>query len=1176
MPEYDGTYTLGVEIDTTQAKKDLDNLAKDTTKALNKDNNVITPKVDVNKLKAQLKNAKSEYDKLVSDIKENPIYSIDEKDAENYLKLAREELGRITKSSSYANNSLSAEDTKRAEALKEYIGYVNDWNRLSKQIKDKEEEIESITSAIAQNEKKAEESREKVVTSPAQSVKDVSLNPQAAFGNTAIRMQQAQQKTTDQIKKQIDALKTLDIAYKSTSQKAQASLQAQEDKVKELNKQIAMLFSDDYSNEDVLPDLSKTYKKVQDELDKTNEKYQMLRARATSIEKELANTPMGKSESKAQEKLKVELDKINSTLPELYSKSSKLASQLNKWDLNPKLLPEVNALMQKTDEETKKLQTMKSEVAKKESDYQAKRGSIKDTISSLQDTLNAQKGEAALKGENTLIGQLLGLIKDFDKQGVKGVLDGISTALVALPEPITTTIGLIMKVAGVLGIVTAALNVIKKILDGIFGIIKKVFSTVLKLAQTALNKLIAKFKELTKRTNVFGNIFQRMFRKISTSLKRRLFYGVITRGIGNLRNALVNLIKTDEEVKKSIGQLKGNLMTAFAPVYSFILPAIQRLMNALVQLSALLARITSGLFGKTTKQSAELAKSLEEQAKAGNSASQSLAGFDKLNTISTGSGGDSIKPIYDLMDDLFKNSQLEQYVRRLRRILSNLWEPFARSWEKYGKPTLDKAKETFETALNLILKIGETFSEVWNGKKYIGANGDSILGHLWTSLQNILDCVKNLLESLGEAWDVYGEPIAKGILKVVENIAKHFENITSKFKKWSKNINFKPLLSGINDIVDALDPLSDTIGEGLEQFADDVLFPLGQWLIEKAIPKVLETVADLIRRISSNLDGFNLAMSRIWDKYLKKFAEDTGDLILDCLTDIDDTLKTLNGDVDSSRITFALLSGVIEGVITGIKTLKDLLIGFIGGPLVLLIVQHLPSLYDIIKWIVHTIDDLIIIMHNIPSKISEVTGKIRTKLAEWVQVFTVTKDSLKWCVDDMCNKIANALSQVKSWVHDLYTNIITWINGIIDAIGRIISRIADGISQFGSFGHSASQVLQQLGETVQAIELVVPQPSTPSVSGHAKNKIKGHATGNVIPPNVAPYLAILGDNNKETEIVSPLSTMKQAMMEAMSEGGFGGSGTMHIHIDVDGREIANAVVNQNEMYKKRTGRSLLV
>lgn len=45
------------------------------------------------------------------------------------------------------------------------------------------------------------------------------------------------------------------------------------------------------------------------------------------------------------------------------------------------------------------------------------------------------------------------------------------------------------------------------------------------------------------------------------------------------------------------------------------------------------------------------------------------------------------------------------------------------------------------------------------------------------------------------------------------------------------------------------------------------------------------------------------------------------------------------------------------------------------------------------------------------------------------------------------------------------------------------------------------------------------------------------AQGTVVPANYGNFLAVLGDNKRETEVVSPLSTIKKAVAEAMAENG---------------------------------------
>ena len=73
------------------------------------------------------------------------------------------------------------------------------------------------------------------------------------------------------------------------------------------------------------------------------------------------------------------------------------------------------------------------------------------------------------------------------------------------------------------------------------------------------------------------------------------------------------------------------------------------------------------------------------------------------------------------------------------------------------------------------------------------------------------------------------------------------------------------------------------------------------------------------------------------------------------------------------------------------------------------------------------------------------------------------------------------------------------------------------------------------------------------------------AQGAVVPPN-NPFLATLGDNKSATEVVSPLSTMKQAFMDAMREANFNGN----VNVYLDGKQISNAVTR----YQLQANRAL--
>ncbi|MDE6538906.1 MAG: hypothetical protein K2K66_01840, partial [Ruminococcus sp.] len=78
------------------------------------------------------------------------------------------------------------------------------------------------------------------------------------------------------------------------------------------------------------------------------------------------------------------------------------------------------------------------------------------------------------------------------------------------------------------------------------------------------------------------------------------------------------------------------------------------------------------------------------------------------------------------------------------------------------------------------------------------------------------------------------------------------------------------------------------------------------------------------------------------------------------------------------------------------------------------------------------------------------------------------------------------------------------------------------------------------------------------------------AQGTVVPANYGNFLAVLGDNKRETEVVSPLSTIEQAVMNAMKKNSFG-NGDIHVHVELDGREIGRVAVKAVNQDRLRRG-----
>lgn len=199
----------------------------------------------------------------------------------------------------------------------------------------------------------------------------------------------------------------------------------------------------------------------------------------------------------------------------------------------------------------------------------------------------------------------------------------------------------------------------------------------------------------------------------------------------------------------------------------------------------------------------------------------------------------------------------------------------------------------------------------------------------------------------------------------------------------------------------------------------------------------------------------------------------------------------------------------------------------------------------------------------------------------------------KWLgiVSNIKNAIMNVWMGVQTWWN---TNITSWWYNNVSPWFTLTKwlTLLDGIKTAFDivFKGAANLAINALNKVIEALETMLGSgiggvvnslgdklnshlPSDkqlPTFTGIKFPRIPALATGTVIPPSMSKFVAQLGDNDSETEVVSPLSTMKQAMIEALQETG-GGSGEYHIHVEVDGREIAKAVVKQNDIYRKSSG-----
>nr|DAR15124.1 MAG TPA: minor tail protein [Caudoviricetes sp.] len=155
-------------------------------------------------------------------------------------------------------------------------------------------------------------------------------------------------------------------------------------------------------------------------------------------------------------------------------------------------------------------------------------------------------------------------------------------------------------------------------------------------------------------------------------------------------------------------------------------------------------------------------------------------------------------------------------------------------------------------------------------------------------------------------------------------------------------------------------------------------------------------------------------------------------------------------------------------------------------------------------------------------------------------------------MDDTMAELGQSVADLKTQLLEAFgpslQDLVEAISAALEALSPIIQAIAGAISLVISavstlislLSEAVSWLLELLGLGGSGGEIDVttnggsprglPEPDLQAYNYPA------FAAGGVIPPN-NPFLAVLGDNRQEPEIVSPYSTIKQAAMDAMAERG---------------------------------------
>ncbi len=644
-------------------------------------------------------------------------------------------------------------------------------------------------------------------------------------------------------------------------------------------------------------------------------------------------------------------------------------------------------------------------------------------------------------------------------------------------------------------------------------------------------------------------------RMLATSILFSTVFRAISAVTGGLKEGMDNLARYSDDTNKALSmlmssmtQLKNSFATAFSPLVEYAAPALTQFINLLSQAVTWTAQLLAALTGKDTFVKAvkvqqdyadSLDKTKDETKDAAKETEKALAPFDKLIQITTGKkkkeDKNELKP-----EDMFTTEEVSNDIKlqaeAIKDTLGKLFDPLKESWLENGPQVMKSLQNTFSAIKQLASDVGASFMQVWNVEGY----GKAITDDLLITFANLVDTVGNLVTNFDKAWvsGDTGTNILRHLGDIILEITGFFRQASESLKEWSGNLDFSPLLESFDRILIAIRPLVSDVGNLLLWFLNNVLLPIAKWGVEQALPTVFDLIAAALKAIHSVIDALKPLGIWLWEEFLQPLGQWTGEVIIAALQKLTEWLSKFSNwasqhQTTIENITIAVLSFFAAWTIT--KLISDLGRFF----------NTIPTLLGFLGQIDLKFGAIVLVIGSIISLAAQVAKA-------WDKMTPEEKLATK--IIAVAGAIALVVALISYQLKDFVG--LALAASVAAIAGLSLSSIASSASSRGTSRSAYSGTARYPISTYAAVPYRMPML----------------ATGTVVPPRAGMFAAILGDNNRETEVVSPLSTMKQALKEALAESNIsGGNQIAKAELILDGTRFGQLVVKFGKNEKNRVG-----
>lgn len=333
-------------------------------------------------------------------------------------------------------------------------------------------------------------------------------------------------------------------------------------------------------------------------------------------------------------------------------------------------------------------------------------------------------------------------------------------------------------------------------------------------------------------------------------------------------------------------------------------------------------------------------------------------------------------------------------------------------------------------------------------------------------------------------------------------------------------VDFSFIQEKIQAVIDFISPLVEKVKGFFGSIKDSIL----SWWENGG--------SEAFDKFKNTLIGIKNVIVDIWKSYVSPFLSYIGESLSQLWSE---HIKPLwSGVLEVISALWEAVSAIWDNLLEPLYEtfIKRIMVGVMGV---------LKSLWDLVVDLFKVIAGIVKgILKIVKGLLEFITGVFTSDLDK---AFDGIEDIFSGFVDVLWSILKGVINVMIDAVNTVWSAVYGVIKSIVDGIGDFVSAIGDVVGE--SWGFSLPNEV----------------PRIPRL-----------ATGTVVPANYGEFAAIMGDNKREPEVVSPISAIEQAVENVLNRRGITSSSDGDIVVEIDGREVFRATKKQADHYKRMHGR----